>query len=581
MTRTAHPARFISHDGASLSYWHWPAQTASSRSILLFHRGHEHGRRLQHLVDELNLPDVSFYAWDARGHGLSEGARGYAPNFGALVRDAQVFFEHLQHEHGVQPEQTQVVAQSVGAVIAAAWIHDYAPRLRGMVLASPAFSVKLYVPGAVPGLTLLQKLRGPFFVSSYVKSRFLTHDKSRQESFDADPLITRDIASNILLELYRVADRLVQDAAAIQVPTLFLVSGADFVVRKEPQQTFFSRLGAADKRYLELPGFYHDTLGEAQRGAAVQSVAEFINRKFEEPMWSASKLRDAHHAGYTYEEYQALRRPLCVSPKGLAFAVTRALLAGPGRLSQGIQVGLQTGFDSGSMLDYVYRDKAEGWGPLGRFIDRQYLNAIGWVGIRQRRQHLIETLKRAIREVRAAGLPVRILDIAAGHGRYVLDALKAADLQEGDSALLRDYSDLNVAAGQALIQKMGLTDKVRFVKGDAFDGMGLARLEPRPTLVVVSGLYELFPDNDSVTASLQGLAAAVPEGGRLIYTGQPWHPQLEFIARVLTSHRDGADWVMRRRTQLELDELVRGAGFEKTSGVADTWGIFTVSLAKK
>jgi hypothetical protein len=38
---------------------------------------------------------------------------------------------------------------------------------------------------------------------------------------------------------------------------------------------------------------------------------------------------------------------------------------------------------------------------------------------------------------------------------------------------------------------------------------------------------------------------------------------------------------MRRRTQLEMDELVRAAGFEKLDQISDRWGIFTVSLAVK
>ena len=63
--------------------------------------------------------------------------------------------------------------------------------------------------------------------------------------------------------------------------------------------------------------------------------------------------------------------------------------------------------------------------------------------------------------------------------------------------------------------------------------------------------------------SLRGLADAVEPGGYLIYTNQPWHPQVEFIARVLTN-REGKPWIMRRRTQAEMDELVRAAGFEKT-----------------
>ncbi|HEY8873163.1 MAG TPA: class I SAM-dependent methyltransferase family protein, partial [Stellaceae bacterium] len=121
----------------------------------------------------------------------------------------------------------------------------------------------------------------------------------------------------------------------------------------------------------------------------------------------------------------------------------------------------------------------------------------------------------------------------------------------------------------------------RFVKGDAFDRGGLAMIDPAPTLAVVSGLYELFPDNTLVRRSLAGLAAALPPGGYLVYTGQPWHPQLELIARALTSHRQGQAWVMRRRTQAEMDQLVAASGFRKLEQRIDEWGIFTVSLAER
>jgi hypothetical protein len=89
----------------------------------------------------------------------------------------------------------------------------------------------------------------------------------------------------------------------------------------------------------------------------------------------------------------------------------------------------------------------------------------------------------------------------------------------------------------------------------------------------------LFPDNAKVLNSLRGIARAMRDGGLLLYTGQPWHPQLEFIARVLIN-REGQPWIMRRRTQQELDDLVRAAGFEKTEMEIDDNGIFTVSLAR-
>src|SRR3546814_11195680 len=69
--------------------------------------------------------------------------------------------------------------------------------------------------------------------------------------------------------------------------------------------------------------------------------------------------------------------------------------------------------------------------------------------------------------------------------------------------------------------------------------------------------------------------------GFLVYTGQPWHPQLELIARALTSHRAGQAWVMRRRTQAEMDQLVEAAGFRQITLRVDDWGIFSVSLAQR
>lgn len=572
---------FATHDDVKLFYRHWPSAVDKPRgAVVLFHRGHEHSGRVAHLADELNLPEFDLFAWDARGHGRSPGERGFSPSFGTSVRDVQTFVDHIGTAHGFAPESLAVVAQSVGAVLAATWVHDYAPKIRALSLASPAFRVKLYVPFARHGLALLQKLRGNFFVNSYVKAKFLTHDPERIASFNADPLIARPISVNVLLGLYQAAERVVADAAAITVPTQLLISGADWVVHDGPQHRFFENLGSPVKEKHELPGFYHDTLGEKDRAPVVASVSAFIKRAFESPH-APVDLTQAHASGFTKDEFDALSRPLPTwSPRRLYWSATRASLRLGGLLSDGLRLGHATGFDSGSTLDYVYRNVPAGRGPVGRLIDRRYLNSIGWRGIRQRKLNIEELLQHAMGQLRARGRPVHIVDIAAGHGRYVLEAL-AVGAERPDRILLRDYSEGNVQQGRALIAQKGLADIAQFEQGDAFDRASLATLDPRPTIGIASGLYELFPDNDLVARSLAGLADAIEPGGLLIYTGQPWHPQLELIARALISHRGAAAWVMRRRTQGELDQLVAAAGFAKRRQLIDEWGIFTVSLAER
>lgn len=578
--RPCHEAEFDSVDGTRLFYRYWPTeQPGCRRALVLFHRGHEHGARMAHLADELDMSDYNVFAWDARGLGRSSGERGYADSFGTLVKDVDVFIRHIAATYQIDVKDMAVIAQSVGAVAVAAWVHDYAPPIRCMVLASPAFKVKLYVPFARPFLSLLSKFRKKFYVNSYVKASFLTHDPERIASYRTDPLITRPIAVNVLLDLYSTAERIVADAAAITVPTQLLISGSDFVVHHGPQHAFMRELGSADKEVHVLDGFYHDTFGELARSQAIDKCRAFLARQFA----ARPELPDHSHAdksGNTKSEFDRLSRP----PESLAarayWRMARFWIALGGKFSTGIALGLKTGFDSGSTLDYVYCNRAQGATLLGKYIDRIYLDSIGWRGIRMRRHHLQRLIHSAVTRLTEEGMPVRVMDIAAGHGRYLLETL-APLRHRVEQIILRDYDARSADGAQRIVEHLGLQDLVRVVQGDAFDEAQLAATHPRPTLAVVSGLYELFPDNAPVQRSLAGLAASLGEGSYLIYTGQPWHPQLEMIARSLTSHRKGEPWVMRRRTQAEIDQLVAGAGFEKIDQLADEWGIFTVSLCRR
>ena len=115
---------FRTHDDVALFYRSWPAagNGAPRGAIVLFHRGHEHSGRMAHLVDEIDLPDFAFFAWDARGHGRSPGQRGHSPSIGTSVRDVETFIRHITTTHGIAPEDIAIVAQSVGAVLVALYL---------------------------------------------------------------------------------------------------------------------------------------------------------------------------------------------------------------------------------------------------------------------------------------------------------------------------------------------------------------------------------------------------------------------------------------------------------------------------
>jgi len=564
---------FAADDGQRLFYRVWTLADRDSRTAVLLHRGHEHSGRLGEVAQTLVSAGWNVFAPDLRGHGRSPGERGGGQSFAQLVRDLDFFMQHLGGHHGVEIHEIDLIAHSVGAVVAAAWVHDFGPPVRSLTLIAPAFRVRLYVPLAIPGLRLLKSIKPRSFVKSYVKPGMLTGDAGQARKYSADPMIFRQISVPMLLGLHDAGTRLMDSASAIRVPVMVLSAGTDWVVKSSAQRTFFDRLSTRSKQWRDYPRLRHDLLHESDRPKVFADIVQFVQG-----------VEGSNHARPVAQEnleqsrvVDRLKKPLPIwSPRGWIWAATRGFLKTVGRLSAGINLGWREGFDAGNSLDHVYRNKATGWSPLGRLIDRVYLDSPGWKGIRERRQHLGMALDEAIGSLAARGAPVHLMDMASGPGRYILDAVK----RHGPTiahARLCDCRSSELERGRTLAMEMDLNNVI-YESRDAFDAHAMLALNPVPTLAIVSGLYELFPDNTMVQRSLNGLASVMKPGGMLVYTNQPWHPQLEFIARVLRN-REGVPWVMRCRSQAEMDGLAERAGFTKLRQWMGEDGIFTVSLA--
>ncbi|WP_433337359.1 class I SAM-dependent methyltransferase family protein [Spirillospora sp. CA-294931] len=254
------------------------------------------------------------------------------------------------------------------------------------------------------------------------------------------------------------------------------------------------------------------------------------------------------------------------------WSAMRLLLRTAGRASQGVRIGYRHGFDSGTMLDYVYENRAHGHLGVGRLIDRVYLNAVGWRAIRARRDLLKDVLRE---EMDLRGRPVRLLDVAAGPGRYLQDLLDEDTSYHAHRALCRDLDPEGLRRGEAMAARRDLLN-IAYEPGDAFDPEPPA-FGP-PDLIVVSGLYELILDEKTVRASMERLRGLLAPGGALVFTTQTRHPQLEFIANVLPN-RDGDPWVMRCHAVEETEEWARDAGFTTVTSRREKIGLFTVTTA--
>lgn len=265
----------------------------------------------------------------------------------------------------------------------------------------------------------------------------------------------------------------------------------------------------------------------------------------------------------------------------MKWALMRGLLSTVGRASKGVRIGYRFGFDSGIMLDYVYLNQAQGVPGIGTLIDRAYLNAVGWRAIRARRVLVQEMLRAEIKRNRAASQPTRLLDVAAGPGRYLQEVLRERQPEQGDLRMLcRDLALENVMQGAKQAAAAGL-EAIFFEQGDAFDPAPTdAQLGGAPNVIVVSGLYELILDDALIQQSLERLYQLLAPGGAIYFTTQTHHPQLDFIANVLPN-RNGVLWVMKCRPVAQLEEWASSAGFAQITSRAEEVGLFSVTTGRK
>lgn len=249
-----------------------------------------------------------------------------------------------------------------------------------------------------------------------------------------------------------------------------------------------------------------------------------------------------------------------------------------GQTSAAIRLGYGQGFDSGQMMDYIYENRAQGQYLIGPIIDRIYLEAIGCKALRGRRAALTALLVSEIEANRKKGIPTRILDVAGGPGRYLLDALKQAGNRDV-SAVCRDLDEEGLRRGRALAKSLGVAN-IRYEAGNALDAQSLATVSPRPNLVVASGFYEILLDDELIKKSMRRIYGLLEPGGAIIFTTQVRHPQLAIIANVLVT-REGKPWIMKLRSNETTEGWARETGFRDLRTTMEPMGLYALTLDRK
>lgn len=251
-------------DGTMLYVTDYMLPAAQARgSVVLMHGLGEHSGRYRHLAGFFNECGLSVRTYDHRGHGRSQGKRGDVINGDPMLQDAEIIIDDFSARYSEPPF---LFGHSMGGLFAARFALARLSPLRGLILSSPALSLRLSALQAKM-LTVLHKLAPSLGVPNGLSPSFLSHDAKIVAAYKADPLVHRRISARLLRSMLSSIDYCQSHASLLAIPTLMLVAGDDRLVDAEGSRQFFAQTppGLAEMHIYD--GMYHEIFNEldAQR----------------------------------------------------------------------------------------------------------------------------------------------------------------------------------------------------------------------------------------------------------------------------------------------------------------------------
>jgi lysophospholipase len=250
--------------------------------IVLVHGFGDHLGRYRMFRDAMLAERLAVHAYDTRGHGRSEGARGFVGAFREYTDELGSFVASVHAMAGGAP--LFLVTHSHGGLIALSWLTTGSPELpsslglRGLVLSAPYLATAFTPPvwKTAPAV-LLSKVAPSVPVPLGIATADLSRDPAWQRATDEDPLYGRKGTPRWYTEHTRVQREVLAAGARLRIPVLLMLPGDDRIVSAAVSRRWFDTLTTPDKRLREWPSMRHEIFNELGKENVYAETSRWIS----------------------------------------------------------------------------------------------------------------------------------------------------------------------------------------------------------------------------------------------------------------------------------------------------------------
>jgi acylglycerol lipase len=267
--------QFKGSGNLNLYYQCWLPADEPKAILLVVHGLAEHSGRYSNLVNYFVPRGYGVYGYDQRGHGKSDGLRGYVDRFSYFVDDLDIFLRLVHSRH--HDAKIFLVGHSIGGTIATAYTILRQDGFDGLILAAATLSTPTDVAAGTIFAARILSLILPKAGLYIIDAEAISQDKNVVNAYVNDPLVYRGkIRARLGVELIKAMGTVKRQISKIHLPILVMHGAADRLSDPKGSEMFYQGASSADKTLKVYEGYYHEIFNEPGREQVLADVESWL-----------------------------------------------------------------------------------------------------------------------------------------------------------------------------------------------------------------------------------------------------------------------------------------------------------------
>jgi alpha-beta hydrolase superfamily lysophospholipase len=263
-----------SKDGITLYGQSWMPENSPRTVIQYVHGFKDHSGRFERWAVRLSEHGYGVIAVDLRGHGRSEGRRGYAKNFNSYIDDVAILSEKSRE---LYPHAVHVLyGHSLGGNIVANYLISEKLLPDAAVISSPWFELALRPSLFKMVLAQIARRILPYSLfQSDLDVNAISRDKKVIREYNADPLVHNSISPKIFFEIEQQGAKASKTIYKINIPLLVMHGTGDLITSHRASRNFV-RNASGRTTYTEWPGSFHELHNDINEKEVFASLLNWL-----------------------------------------------------------------------------------------------------------------------------------------------------------------------------------------------------------------------------------------------------------------------------------------------------------------